>query len=119
MGTIDTQEVMEQIPSAPVAPQASSRIMSLAKAIELGEYDPAYLSQFEEWGRLSRHSQFELIRQALKNRTSQLALQWSEINNILDFSKKPHLKEALHNIEKQREKVLRDQDKLYLEYSKI
>lgn len=118
MGTIDTQETMEQIPSS-VSSQSSSQIMTLAKAIELGEYDPSYLSRFEEWSKLSRHSQFELIREALKNRTSQLAMQWSEVNNILDFSKKPHLKQALENIEKQRAKVLEDQDKLYVEYSKI
>ena len=44
--------------------------MTLQKAIELGEYDPDYLAQFAEWSSLSRHSQFELIRQALRNRDS-------------------------------------------------
>jgi len=94
-------------------------MMSLTKAVELGEYEPEYLSKFEEWNELSKHSQFELIRQALENRLRQLIGQYAEVNNVLDFSKKPHLQEVLKNIDDQRKKVLEDKEKLYLEYSKI
>lgn len=120
MGTIDNEDTMESV-SAASAPSAASNsgILSLQKAIDLGEYESSYLSQFPEWGQLSRHSQFQLIKQAISNRLSQLAIQWSEINNLLDFSKKPHLQQALRNIEAQRPDVLKDKEELYLEYSKI
>lgn len=120
MGTIDNEDTMESISSASTpAPTTTSTILSLEKAIDLGEYDTKYLSQFSEWGQLSRHSQFQLIKKALDNRLSQLAVQWSEINNLLDFSKKPHLQQGLRNIEGQRLKVLKDKEDLYLEYSKV
>jgi hypothetical protein len=96
----------------------SSSTMNLQKAIELGEYDPKFLSGFAEWHSLSRHSQFQYIRQALDNRRRHLIMQWAEINNVLDFSKKPHLQEALRNIEEQMRKLREDKEKLYIEYSK-
>lgn len=120
MGTIDNEDSMEAVSTASSpAPVSNSGILSLQKAIDLGEYDSKYLSQFPEWDQLSRHSQFQLIKKALENRLSQLAVQWSDINNLLDFSKKPHLQEALRNIEKQRLDVLKDKEDLYMEYSKI
>lgn len=120
MGTIDNEDTMEAISSGkPQQVVNNSPILSLQKAVELGEYEASYLSQFPEWSHLSRHSQFQLIKQALENRLSQLAVQWSDINNLLDFSKKPHLQEALRNIEEQRLKVLKDKEDLYMEYSKI
>ena len=118
MATIDSNESAEQLNT--VRPQSSGgQILSLSKAIELGEYDPEYLSRFDEWNQLSRHSQFELIRRAIENRLRQLIGQYAEINNVLDFSKKPHLQVALKNIDDQRRKVLNDKEDLYLEYSKI
>lgn len=118
MATIDSNEGVEQIKKS--KPQSSgSPLISLSKAIEFGEYDPDYLSQFEDWNQLSRHSQFELIRKAIENRLRQLIGQYAEINNVLDFSKKPHLQEALKNIDDQRRRVLEDKENLYLEYSKI
>jgi hypothetical protein len=98
-------------------PVRMPQTMTLQKAIELGEYDPAYLSTFPEWHTLSRHIQFEFIRSGLENRNKQLLTQWAEINNILDFHLKPHLKEALTNIEKQWKKLDKDKEKLYAEYS--
>jgi|SRR3989344_1005058 len=120
MGTIDNEDTMESVSTASApAPVVGSAIFTLQKSIELGEYDPKYLSQFPEWEQLNRHSQFQLIKQALDNRLKQLAVQWSDVNNVLDFRNKPHLKEALRNIEDQRLKVLQDKEDLYLEYSKI
>lgn len=92
--------------------------MTLQKAIELGEYDPSYLATFAEWHAFSRHIQFQYIRRALDNRHSHLITQWAEVNNMLDFSKKPHLTQALENIMNQIKKLEKDREKLYLEYSK-
>ena len=66
--------------------------MTLQGAVELGEYKPEYLATFPEWHTLSRHVQFQFIREGLDNRRKQLTVQWAEINNILDFRLKPHLK---------------------------
>jgi ribosomal 50S subunit-associated protein YjgA (DUF615 family) len=95
-----------------------STTMTLQKAIELGEYNPDYLSTVPEWHDLSRHIQFQYIRDALENRHRQLITHWAEVNNILDFSKKPQLTEALENIMLQIKKLETDREKLYLEYSK-
>lgn len=91
--------------------------MTLQKAIEMGEYNPDYLATFPAWHELSRHMQFQYIREALDNRNRHLITQWAEINNMLDFRVKPHLAVALKNIEKQLKKLDRDREKLYLEYS--
>jgi hypothetical protein len=92
--------------------------MTLQKAIQMGEYNPTYLATFPEWHTLSRHIQFQYIRNALENRHRQLITHWAEVNNMLDFSKKPHLSEALENIMAQIKKLEKDREKLYLEYSK-
>lgn len=118
MSGFDSNENMEQLSSSKPR-SSSSPLITLTKAIELGEYDPEYLSQFDDWKKLSRHSQFELIRKAIENRLRQLIGQYAEINNVLDFSKKPHLQEALKNIDDQRRKVLQDKEDLYLEYSRL
>lgn len=98
---------------------AVSAKMTLQKAVDLGEYNPDFLATFPEWHTLSRHVQFQFIRQALDNRHRHLIVQWAEINNLLDFSKKPELKEALKNIEKQLNELEKDKEKLYFEYSKV
>jgi len=91
--------------------------MTLQTAIDLGEYDPDYLANFPEWHNLGRHAQLQLIRQAFENREYQLVAQWAEINNLLDFSQKPHLQKALKNIEKQRHLLASEKERIYLEYS--
>lgn len=96
-----------------------SSYITLKKAIELGEYEPQYLANFDEWHKLSPHAQFQLIRQGLDNHERQLMMQWAEINNVLDFSKKPHLQPVLRNIEQKRREVLHDRERLYLEYMKF
>lgn len=92
--------------------------MTLQKAIDLGEYFPEFLANFPEWHSLSRHSQFQMIRQALDNRRHQLLTQWAEINNVIDFSLKPEMATALENLQKQIKKLENDREDLYLEYSK-
>jgi hypothetical protein len=95
-----------------------SSFMTLQKAIELGEYNPEFLSSFPEFISLSRHSQFQMVKEALENRRHQLLHQWADVNNMLDFSKKPHLQQALKNIEKQLKNLEDDREKIYTEYSK-
>lgn len=92
--------------------------MTLQKAIDMGEYKPDYLATFSEWHTLSRHIQFQHIRTAIENRRHHLLSQWAEVNNILDFSKKPELAEALKNIEKQLKLIEVDREELFVEYSK-
>lgn len=96
----------------------SQNKITLQKAIDLGEYDPDYLSRFSEWHELSKHIRFQYIKTAIENRHKQLITQYAEINNILDFSKKPHLTEALQNVEKQLQILELDRERLFVEYSK-
>lgn len=91
--------------------------ITLEKAIDMGEYDPDFLATFPEWLSLSRHVQWVMIREGLKNRTRQLRVNWAEVVNQPDFSKKPYLKVALRNIEDQLKKLQTDEEKLQVEYS--
>ncbi len=95
----------------------SSPSMTLQQAVDLGEYNPEFLSTFPEWHTLSRHVQFQYIRKALDNRHKHLIVQYAEINNMLDFRLKPHLNEALKNLEKQIKILENDRERLYAEYS--
>ncbi len=99
------------------APPVTAGKMTLAKAIELGEYNPDYLATFPEWHGLSPHIQFQYVRQALETRRRMLVVQWAETNNMMDFSTKPHLKIALENIHKQLKKVELDREKIYSEFA--
>lgn len=91
--------------------------LTLAKAVDLGEYDPEFLAQFPEWHQLTRHIQFEYIRKALDNRRAQLLTQWATIYNTLDYRLKPHLAAAADNVKVQLDKVKEDKERLYVEYS--
>ncbi|PWU23088.1 hypothetical protein C5B42_04150 [Candidatus Cerribacteria bacterium 'Amazon FNV 2010 28 9'] len=93
--------------------------MTLLKAVELGEYDPQVLARFPEWHQLGRHAQFQLVRKGLTNRNFQLQSTWGEINNQLNFSKKPHLHQALRNIEKQIHELREEEDRLFVEFTKV
>ena len=99
------------------SPKVPSK-MTLQKAVDMGEYNPDYLSTFAEWHTLSRHIQFQHIRTAVEIRRRHLITQWAETFNILDFSKKPKLANALKNIENQLHKIEDDREKLFIEYSK-
>ena len=92
--------------------------MTLQKAIDLGEYDPKYLSTFPEWNELSKHIRFQFIKTAIENRRHQLLLQYAEISNVLDFRLKPELKETLNNIHQQIKKLDTDFEKFSMEYFK-
>lgn len=109
------EDDMEKVKTASGTPVSSK--MTLKKAIDFGEYDPDYLSTFAEWHTLSRHIKFLYIRIAIENRRKNLLMQYAEINNMLDFSKKPHLSDALRNIEKQLKTVEVDRERLFVEYS--
>jgi hypothetical protein len=111
---------MENEPKEPKIggkPRFSKSGMTFEKAIDFGEYDPNFLSQFPEWHTYSRHTQFEYIRKALKNRHRQLLTQWAELTNVLDFSLKPHVKDGLKNIENQLKELEKDKERLFIEYS--
>ncbi|MDO8577232.1 MAG: hypothetical protein Q7R82_02705 [Candidatus Daviesbacteria bacterium] len=95
-----------------------SGIMTLEKAVDLGEYDPDYLATFPEWHTLSRHIQWEFINKALKNRERQIMQQYAAVNNVLDFSKKSEAQAALKSIEEQYKKFRDTKEKLLMEYSK-
>ncbi len=91
--------------------------MTLERAIELGEYHPEFLAQFPDWHTFTKHVQFEYVRKALDNRRKQLLTQWAEISNILDFRLKPHLNEALKNVEHQLNILKEDKEKFYVFFS--
>ena len=91
--------------------------ITLQKAIEFGEYNPKYLANFTEWHTLSIHIQWQLIRKALDIRQRQLITQYAELNNALDYSKKPHIHDAVKNVEKQLSELAKDKEKLYVKYS--
>ncbi len=91
--------------------------LTLQDAIEFGECDPNYLQNFPEWHNLTANIQWQLIRKALNIRRKQLLTHWSELNSALDFTKKPHVQQALRNVERQLEKLRDDQERLYVEYS--
>lgn len=97
--------------------KTASPVMTLQKAVDMGEYDPDFLATFPEWHQLSRHLQWVMIREGLKVRTGQLRVHWAEMVNQPDFSKKPYLALALKNIEKQLEGLQYDEEKLQVEYS--
>jgi hypothetical protein len=96
---------------------AKKLAMSLQEAIELGEYDPVFLSQYPEWQSLSHHVQFEYIRKGLDNRRKQLLTHWAELTNVLEFSKKPKVQEAVKKVEQQVADLLKEKERLYVEYS--
>jgi hypothetical protein len=96
---------------------STSGTITLQQAVEFGEYDPEYLSNFAEWHALSVHIQWQLIRNALDIRQKQLMTHYAELNNVLELSKKPHVHVAMNNVEKQLKLLAKDRERLYVEYS--
>ncbi len=94
-----------------------AKALTLEKAIQLGEYDPKYLSTFPDWHILSPHGQLQYIKQGIDNRRRQLLEQWASLETALNARLKPHLKKAQTNVEKQLNKLEKDRDDLYAEYS--
>ncbi len=96
----------------------TSNKLTLNQVIEMGEYKPEYLATFTEWHAVSRHVQFQYIRTAIENRRKHLLTQYAELNNVLDFRLKPHLKKAIDNVLKQLKDIEKDREVLFVEYSK-
>ena len=94
-----------------------SQTMTLQKAVDMGEYNPEYLSTFSEWHTLSTHVQLNYIRQGMDNRRAQLLTQWAEMDRAVDHRLKPELQAAQNNIWKQLEKLESDRERIYFEYS--
>lgn len=90
--------------------------MSLQRAVDLGEYDPEYLSQFPEWSSLTPHLQWQLIHQAIKNRRTSLMVNWAEVANHPNFSQKPELKKIHKDIEKTLQQLQKDEENLQSYY---
>ncbi len=111
------EDIIETSTSSGASPKNSDAI-TLQKAVDMGEYDPEYLANFPDWHKLSRMMKWQMIRQAIRNRRRFLQVQWAEINNILDYSQKPHLKQAGDNILKQLDELLADEEKYQVEFSK-
>jgi len=108
-------------PSEEKSPQSSSptppiKTFNLGDVVEMGEYDPEYLSTFAEWHSLSKPVQWTLIKKALNIRERQLVQQWAEVNNIPDFRLKPELKKILRNLEDKKHQVMEDRERLLSEY---
>lgn len=91
--------------------------LSFKEAVEMGKYEPTYLSQYKEWAKYDRQIQIQFITQAISNRRRLLRLQWAGLNNQLDFSKKPHLKEALKKVEQALRDLNADEERLFVEYA--
>jgi ribulose kinase len=86
--------------------------MTLQKAVDLGEYDPKYLTTLSGWRDLTSHLQWQMVRQALKNRRTSLMVNWSEVANHPNFSQKPELKKIHESIEKHLKHLQQDEEKL-------
>lgn len=115
---MDESELKEQNQSSGFSDSSQMRSnITLQQAVDFGEYNPKYLANFAEWHTLSVHIQWQLIRKALDIRQKQLITQYAELNNALNYSKKPHLHEAAKNVEKQLANLSKDREKLYVEYS--
>lgn len=115
---MDENEPKEQnLSSGSSNPQPIKSNITLQQAIDFGEYDPKYLANFAEWHTLSIHIQWQLIRKALDIRQRQLITQYAELNNALNYSKKPHIHDAVKNVERQLSDLAKDKERLYVEYS--
>lgn len=91
---------------------SKSTTLTLQKAVDLGEYDPEFLSTFSEWHDLTPHLQWQMVRKGLINRRQSLTVNWAEIANQPDYSQKPHLKPIQESIQKQLQKLQQDEEYL-------
>ncbi len=96
---------------------SSTPLLSFAESIELGKYDQEYLSQYQEWRELDRQLKFQFISKAIKKRRLQLRLQWANLANQPNFSKKPHLLDAQKKVEQALVELERDEELLMVEYA--
>lgn len=106
----------EEEPTTSGAPAKKVPMMTLEKAVEMGEYDPDNLMVFPEWHQLSKHLQWAYISKGIENRRKFLRVQWARIANAPDYSQKPHLQSTLRGIEKQTNDLQLDEERLSSEY---
>lgn len=92
-------------------------VITFKEAIALGKYQPIYLGQFPEWQGLDRHLQFQYISQAVLAKRRQLRLQWANLANQPNFSKKPHLLAAQKKVEQALRDLDYEEEKLMVEYA--
>ena len=92
--------------------------LTLEKAVEMGEYDPDFLSTFPEWATYTNYIRWGYIRQAIKNRRRFLLLNWAETTNVLDLRLKPEMSKVLENITRQMEELNKEEERLRVEYLK-
>ncbi len=95
----------------------STSFITFKEAIELGKYEPHFLSQFPEWEDFDAQIQYQYVIQAIQNRRRQLRQQWATLANQLNFSEKPHLKEAQHKVEKAMKDLSADEERLIVLYA--
>ncbi len=95
----------------------TQNFLSFKEAIDLGKYDDEFLSQYDEWKKMDNQLKFQFISQAIKNRRYQLRLQWANLANQLNFSKKPQLAQAQKKVEHALKLLDEDEEVLMIEYA--
>jgi hypothetical protein len=91
--------------------------LSFKEAIAMGKYEEEFLNQYDEWKNLDEHIRYQFIIAAIGNRRTQLRQQWAGLANQLDFSKKPHLKEAQKKVEEAMRFLNNEEERLRVEYA--
>lgn len=91
--------------------------LTFKEAIDMGKYEQEYLKQYDEWQNMDDHIRFQFISKAIENKRRQLRIQWANLANNLDFSKKPHLKEAQKKVEQAIRDLNDDEEMLQVEYA--
>lgn len=109
-------ELSEREPKS--KPRKSTSKMTLEKAVEMGEYDPNFLSTFPEWAGFSNNIRWHYVRDAIQNRRHFLMINWAETNNVLDFRLKPEMKAVVDKINNQLKLLNDEEERLRLEFIK-
>ena len=91
--------------------------LTFKEAIDMGKYQEEYLAQYDEWQQMDDHIRFQFISKAIANKRLQLRIQWANLANNLDFSKKPHLKAAQKKVEDAIHDLNDDEEELQVKYA--
>ncbi len=113
--TDESNEGGETLAASP--PPTTGAFLTLQKAIDLGQFDPEYLSRFPEWHELPRTAQFELVKKAIENRDAQIWRHYAELNNVLDLRLKPQMKPAMDKLVEEHKKLMDEKEKLFVKYA--
>ncbi len=113
----DTEPSPEKLQNS--GSSSTSSLLNLQAAVNMGEYEPDYLARFPEWQELTVTMQFEFVRKGIEQKRRQLRLQYATTFNAPNYSKKPHLEEAIKNIFARLRKLQEDEERLSIEYSRI